>query len=61
MSAPIASSRPLHRDVVDGAFSRFRSLPADALIGALERRAGCATTYTCDRRAAETAAFSPVG
>jgi predicted nucleic-acid-binding protein len=34
---------------------------ADALIGVLNRRAGCTTTYTFDRRAAETSDFSPVG
>lgn len=33
---------------------------ADALIGVVNRRAGCDTTYTFDRRAAETADFSPV-
>jgi predicted nucleic-acid-binding protein len=33
----------------------------DALIGVLNRRAGCTTTYTFDRRAAETPDFSAVG
>jgi predicted nucleic-acid-binding protein len=33
----------------------------DALIGVLNRRAGCATTYTFDRRTVETADFSAVG
>ena len=34
---------------------------ADALIGVLNRRAGCATTYTFDRRAAEAVEFTAVG
>lgn len=33
---------------------------SDALIGVLNRQAGCATTYTFDRRAAETPDFSTV-
>ena len=32
----------------------------DALIGVLNRRAGCTTTYTSDRRAAASADFSAV-
>ena len=42
------------------AFEASRADFADCLIGVLNRRAGCATTYTFDRRAAETAEFSPV-
>ena len=51
------------RDKVDEALAIFRATRADfadVLIGVLNRRAGCATTYTFDRRAAETADFSAV-
>jgi predicted nucleic-acid-binding protein len=41
-------------------FRATRADFADCLIGVLNRRAGCATTYTFDRRAAETADFAPV-
>jgi predicted nucleic-acid-binding protein len=50
--------------LVEDALRLFRSTRldfADALIGVLNRRAGCTTTYTFDRRAAETPDFSPVG
>jgi predicted nucleic-acid-binding protein len=33
---------------------------ADALVGVVNRRAGCTTTHTFDRRAAETVDFSAV-
>jgi len=52
------------RGLVEEALDLFqvtRADFADCLIGALNRRAGCATTYTFDRRAAESADFSPVG
>ena len=39
-------------------FEASRADFADCLIGVLNRRAGCVTTYTFDRRAAETADFS---
>ena len=42
-------------------FSTTRADFADCLIGVLNRRAGCATTYTFDRRAAATAEFTVVG
>ncbi len=42
-------------------FSTTRADFADCLIGVLNRRAGCATTYTFDRRAAATAEFTAVG
>lgn len=51
------------RDLVDEALQIFHATRADfadALIGVLNRRAGCATTYTFDRRAAATADFSIV-
>jgi predicted nucleic-acid-binding protein len=41
-------------------FSTSRADFADTLIGVLHRRAGCATTYTFDRRAAETTEFTLV-
>jgi predicted nucleic-acid-binding protein len=50
-------------DLVEEALRIFRATRADfadCLIGVLNRRAGCATTYTFDRRAAETADFAPV-
>jgi predicted nucleic-acid-binding protein len=51
------------REAVDEALTVFRAGTLgfiDALIGVLNRRAGCATTYTFDRRAAATADFSAV-
>jgi predicted nucleic-acid-binding protein len=51
------------RSAVEAALALFRSSRADfadCLVGVLNRRAGCATTYTFDRRAAETAEFRPV-
>jgi predicted nucleic-acid-binding protein len=51
------------RPAVEAALPLFRSSRADFadwLIGVLNRRAGCETTYTFDRRAAATAEFSPV-
>jgi len=42
-------------------FRATRADFADALIGVLNRRADCATTYTFDRRAAETPDFTVVG
>ncbi len=56
--------RLAERDSVERALDIFRTSRADfadALIGALNRHAGCATTCTFDRRAAETADFSAVG
>jgi predicted nucleic-acid-binding protein len=47
-------------ELVEEALRIFRATRADCLIGVLNRRAGCATTYTFDRRAAETADFRPV-
>lgn len=41
-------------------FSTSRAGFTGALIGAINRRAGCASTYTFDRRAAETGDFSAV-
>ncbi len=52
------------RDCVERALATFRTSRADfadALIGALNRRTGCATTYTLDGRAAGTADFVAVG
>jgi predicted nucleic-acid-binding protein len=52
------------RDLVEEAMQVFRATRADfadALIGVLNRRSGCATTYTFDRRAAATADFTAVG
>lgn len=51
--------RPLVEEAVQ-VFRDTRADFADALIGVLNRRAGCATTYTFDRRSAETADFSAV-
>ncbi|MGE3295631.1 MAG: PIN domain-containing protein [Geminicoccaceae bacterium] len=48
---------------VDEALTVFRAGTlgfVDALIGVLNRRAGCATTYTFDRRAAEAGEFTAV-
>jgi predicted nucleic-acid-binding protein len=65
--ATIASTRLLtiaDRDAVEQAVQLYKDSRADfadALIGVLNRRAGCATTYTFDRRAAATADFSAVG
>jgi predicted nucleic-acid-binding protein len=53
------AERPSVEEAFD-LFQRSRADFADCLIGVLNRRAGCATTYTFDRRAAETADFSPV-
>jgi predicted nucleic-acid-binding protein len=56
--------RVLDREPVEDALDLFRTSRADfadALIGVLNRRAGCATTYTFDRRAAATADFTAVG
>jgi predicted nucleic-acid-binding protein len=50
-------------EAVEEALAIFRETRCgfiDALIGVLNRRAGCATTYSFDQRAAETADFSPV-
>jgi predicted nucleic-acid-binding protein len=50
-------------DLVEEALRIFRATRADfadCLIGVLNRRAGCETTYTFNRRAAETADFRPV-
>jgi predicted nucleic-acid-binding protein len=50
-------------DAVEEALTIFRVSGTgfvDTLIGVLNRRAGCATTYTFDRRAAATADFSAV-
>jgi predicted nucleic-acid-binding protein len=55
--------RVADHEAVEEALQIFRASRADfadALIGALNRRAGCATTYTFDQRAAETADFSLV-
>lgn len=52
------------RMLVEEALRVFRTTRADfadALVGVLNRRAGCTTTYTFDRRAAETTEFSIVG
>ena len=52
------------RELVEEAMQFFRATRADfadALIGVLNRRAGCTTTYTFDRRAAVTAEFTAVG
>ena len=51
------------RDLVEEAMQIFRATRADfadCLIGVLNRRAGCATTYTFDRRASATADFTAV-
>ena len=51
------------RELVDEAMTVFRATRADfadALIGVVNRRAGCGTTYTFDRRAAATADFTAV-
>ncbi|MEK0083077.1 PIN domain-containing protein [Benzoatithermus flavus] len=59
-------ARALHiheQDAVEEALRTYRASRTDfpdCLIGVLNRRAGCATTYSFDRRAAETADFSPV-
>lgn len=50
-------------DAVEEALAIFRASAAgfvDALIGVLNRRTGCVTTYTFDSRAAATAEFSLV-
>ena len=50
-------------DAVEEALALYRATGldfADALIGVTNRRAGCATTYTFDRRAAATAEFTGV-
>ena len=50
-------------DAVSEALDRFplgRADFADVLIGVLNRRAGCATTHTSNRHAAETADISEV-
>ena len=55
--------RVLERVPVEEALQIFQTSRADfadALIGVLNRRAGCATTYTFDRRAAEMAELSAV-
>ena len=62
-SSPRPSFLVADREPVEEALQIFRASRADfadALIGVLNRRAGCATTYTFDRRAAETAEFSLV-
>ena len=41
-------------------FRATRADFADCLIGVLNRRAGCATTYPFDRRASATADFTAV-
>lgn len=51
------AERPLVEEAVR-VFRDGRADFADALIGVLNRRAGCATTYTFDRRAAATAGFT---
>jgi predicted nucleic-acid-binding protein len=43
-----------------GIFTTTRADFADCLIGVLNRRAGCETTYTFDRRAVATADFTAV-
>lgn len=51
------------RELVEEAIEIFRATRADfadALIGVLNRRAGCSTTYTFDRRAAATTDFTAV-
>jgi predicted nucleic-acid-binding protein len=55
--------RVFEQDAVEEALDAYRASRADfadCLIGVLNRRAGCATTYSFDRRAAATADFSPV-
>jgi predicted nucleic-acid-binding protein len=50
-------------DAVEEALTAFRGSQAgfvDVLVGVLNRRAGCITTYTFDRRAAATPDFSVV-
>lgn len=52
------------RDLVEEAMRIFRATRADfadVLLGVLNRHAGCATTFTFDRRAAATAEFTAVG
>ncbi|MFL5335421.1 MAG: PIN domain-containing protein [Geminicoccaceae bacterium] len=62
----LLATRPLQvadAELVATALQIFRGTRldfADALIGVLNRRAGCATTYTFDRAAAETADFTAV-
>ena len=64
--AAILSTRELvgvDREAVEAALEIFAGTRADfaeALIGVLNRRAGCATTYTFDRRAAATADFTTI-
>jgi predicted nucleic-acid-binding protein len=55
----LVPDRPLVEEAVQ-VFRATRADFADALIGVLNRRAGCAATYTFDQRAAETADFSVV-
>lgn len=62
LSSP--SYRFLDRIVVSKALTRFDAVKnigfADALIGEVNRAAGCATTFTFDGGAAKTDLFSPV-
>lgn len=55
----VVADRPLVEEAVK-VFRTSRADFADALIGVVNRHAGCATTYTFDRRAAEAAGFSAV-
>jgi predicted nucleic-acid-binding protein len=62
----LLSTKCIHVDdehLVADALSRFRTSRvgfADILIGSLNRRAGCRTTYSFDRLAGELETFTPV-